>query len=770
MPTPLLIVDDDPFFGSVVSDFLAERGYAPTHVRTAADAEEWLLEGEPVVALVDVYLEEGDSLGVCRRIRGLSPDTSILLMTGRPEGFALGDDAGVLIDDFFVKSKDLDELGRRVAARVEQASSLRTLRQRERLLALLADVARAIAEITDLGALAGAIGPLVLRFPGVVGVRLEVPGIGASGPTVTLVEIGNLQADGNALDAVELGEAGSGWLTLRMEGTARLDRDVLETLGRMIASAVSAARTFESLRERQVRLEHGYVARQRQLAWMEARLQRLTDARDSMLALLSHDLRTPLAIILGNCQLVQESPGRPELVKRANETIQRQSDRMSKMVEELLDRYRRDAANSSSTEVGDLTEVAREMVANLEGLAVRKRQHVELLVGGPAPVEADFAELREVFANLIENALRHSPEGSTVTVSVKVVDDRVAVFVRDRGPGFGKSSATGGSGLGLGLRASGRIVAAAGGKLELTDHPIGGAVATFDLPLATDIPGGLWVLLVGRDGNRVDRLGESLGRAWNTSVSTEATQAEHRVRRGPPAVVVVDVEEGEDDPGFAFLRFLKGDADLAPIPVIAIVPPLGTAWPERLHRLGAYSVLRRPVEVDTLMEAVRRTMKATVEAMKSVVGRATDSLTGAETVEFLLARLPGVLGDYAAVGQPLPLIIVDPVGLPDVNRTWGWAVGDHLLVWLSGFLRELCAAGEWCARANGGRFILVTRCKTMEAANARAAEIVDAIGKARPRLGVARVPVQVSARAVDAVILASDPESWTTTLRGAEEG
>ena len=65
-------------------------------------------------------------------------------------------------------------------------------------------------------------------------------------------------------------------------------------------------------------------------------------------------LRSPLAVILGNCQLVEENGYRPDQTRKVFEVIKRQGERMNKMVEELLDRYRRDRAGAPTTEIGDL--------------------------------------------------------------------------------------------------------------------------------------------------------------------------------------------------------------------------------------------------------------------------------------------------------------------------------------------------------------------------------------------------------------------------------
>lgn len=770
--TPLVIVDDDPLYGRILCDFFGQRGYSPVLARTVRAGETAVREIQPAVALIDIYLEDGDGLDLCRWIRDHAADTATLLMTARPEGFALGDNRGGIVDDFFIKSNDLVELARRVAARVEQASSLRALRRRERLLAAVGEVAQATASFTDLGELARVLAPLLLKLPGVQGARVEAPPVGHAGDArlVTLLEVGRLNAVNEHVDAIPLPDSGEGWLILQMESDEHLDRDVVETLARLVSSAITAGRCFESLRTRQVYLEHGYAARQRQVAWMQARLERLTDARDSMVALLSHDLRGPLSVILGHCQLSEETGFRPETVRKGIEVIRRQADRMNKMVEELLDRYRNDRVGGMATELGDLGVLARELAPVLEPIAQRKGQILRLQIDGPAPVEANLPELREVLANLIENAIRHSPDGSSIDIAVHTREGRVYGSVRDRGPGFGRGGAPGGSGLGLGLQASSRIVATAGGRLVVDDHPEGGAVVRFDLPVATERPGGVWILLAGRDADRLDRLSESMGRTWDTSVFTDLAAAVPRLRRSPPAVVVVDLDEGQDDVGIELVRLLKDDPDLALIPVLAVVPPSSAnPWNDRLTRLGTYAIFRRPVDHGRIQERIRNAIREVNDAATSFVGRRADSLTGAETVEFFLARMPALIQESRSAQAPLPIVVVDVPGLADVNLTWGWAIGDHLLVWLAKELRDRCAAGEWCVRSGGGRFLLVTAERSLIDAERRATELSRWIAGARPRLGVTRVPVQVRTLTVDAVTLSSDPEAWTSLVRGDEE-
>ena len=146
----------------------------------------------------------------------------------------------------------------------------------------------------------------------------------------------------------------------------------------------------------------------------------------------------------------------------------------------------------------DLAVVARDMVVELLPLAVRKQIDLGYERDGelPAMVSGQPVLLREMIANLIDNALRYTPEGGSVTVAVGRREDGVRVVVRDNGPGIPEAqrqnvflrffrletSDTLGSGLGLSIVRE--IVLAHGGEIALDDAAGGGLLVTVRLPAA----------------------------------------------------------------------------------------------------------------------------------------------------------------------------------------------------------------------------------------------------------------------------------------------
>lgn len=218
--------------------------------------------------------------------------------------------------------------------------------------------------------------------------------------------------------------------------------------------------------------------------------------RTALLAAVSHDLRTPLAGIKAAVSSLR-SPDvswQPEEQAELLASIEDSTDRLHRIVANLLDlsRLQADAVRPTIGELG-LEDVVSRTVADLpHGERVTLRLAPEL-----PPVRSDAGLLDRVVANLVENALRHSPPDRPVTVATSTVGDRVELRVVDRGPGvtdrdkeqmfvafqrLGDSRA--GDGLGLGLAVARGLSQALGGALTAEDTPGGGLTMVLDLPAA----------------------------------------------------------------------------------------------------------------------------------------------------------------------------------------------------------------------------------------------------------------------------------------------
>jgi len=204
----------------------------------------------------------------------------------------------------------------------------------------------------------------------------------------------------------------------------------------------------------------------------------------------SHELRTPLATISGYTELARRRPGDPETAATALAKVEEESGRMTALVEDLLLLARLDAGRPLEREPVDLTRLLLEAVSDARVLAPDHAWRLDL-PGEAVEVTGDEQRLHQVVTNLLTNARKHTPAGTTVTVRANAG----GFTVHDDGPGFppdlaaaaferftrGDDSRTRTGGAGLGLALVSAIVAAHGGSVSLDSRP-GDTTVRVDLP------------------------------------------------------------------------------------------------------------------------------------------------------------------------------------------------------------------------------------------------------------------------------------------------
>jgi two-component system OmpR family sensor kinase len=208
----------------------------------------------------------------------------------------------------------------------------------------------------------------------------------------------------------------------------------------------------------------------------------------------SHELRTPLTTIHGYAQLSLHQ-GDPELFTHAMGKVMVETTRMASLVEDLLLLARLDAGRPLDSRPVDLSRLALDSVTDARIVAPSHHWELEL-PAEPIIVIGDEQRLHQVVANLLTNARRHTPPGTTVTVAATSSDRSALLTIRDDGPGIpadllpnvfqrftradtARNRATGGAGLGLSLAQS--IAQAHHGTLTLTSTP-GNTNFTLALP------------------------------------------------------------------------------------------------------------------------------------------------------------------------------------------------------------------------------------------------------------------------------------------------
>jgi PAS domain S-box-containing protein len=222
------------------------------------------------------------------------------------------------------------------------------------------------------------------------------------------------------------------------------------------------------------------------------RRQRL---REDLVAMLSHDIRTPLMTVLNALQLLRRSED-PARTRRAHEYIEAGTRSALALAQNFVDAAR---IESGALEVVRAPASVNEIVARVtaEQEVTARARGVELRVSLAADVPAlalDVSLIERALANLVSNALKFSPEKTTVVVATGADGGRVRISVADRGPGipaerrsslftrFGLGEVRTDDSTGLGLFIVRTVVSAHGGRVSLDCPAEGGSVFTVELP------------------------------------------------------------------------------------------------------------------------------------------------------------------------------------------------------------------------------------------------------------------------------------------------
>lgn len=285
--------------------------------------------------------------------------------------------------------------------------------------------------------------------------------------------------------------AGAAFGMVPQDRTAALINRVLALVAQVLAAAVVIQQLELREREREAADERA------------RRLDALQDQerqKDEFLSMAAHELRTPISTLRGYAQMAQagaKRAGAPDVVAVAARIL-RQVDRLARLVADLADISRIDSGGLDlHHDTLDLVWLVREVLE--EQRIANPGRHLDLLCDGTLPaLHADAQRLEQVLNNLVDNAIKYSPEGGPVHVRLWRDGAAACVSVRDEGIGIppgeqerlferfyrAQSGARRFRGLGAGLYISRRIVEGHGGRIWVESSPEQGSTFGIALPIA----------------------------------------------------------------------------------------------------------------------------------------------------------------------------------------------------------------------------------------------------------------------------------------------
>jgi signal transduction histidine kinase len=276
----------------------------------------------------------------------------------------------------------------------------------------------------------------------------------------------------------------------------------LQQAAQAVANGRLEARVPVQGRDEMAALAGTFNEMARQLETAAHKQRELEQLRRDLIAWVGHDLRTPLASIRAIVEALADGIVEdPQTVTRYLHTAQRDIRALSALIDDLFEMAQLDAGGIPlARQPGSLADLISDTLESFSALA--KQRDVRLtgeVAGHIDPVNMDTQKMGRVLANLLSNALRHTPAGGAVSLRAAAADEAITITVSDTGDGIdpadlphvfeqfyrgekSRSRATGGSGLGLAIAR--QIVAAHGGQITAESEPEQGTTIHITLPIA----------------------------------------------------------------------------------------------------------------------------------------------------------------------------------------------------------------------------------------------------------------------------------------------
>jgi len=368
---------------------------------------------------------------------------------------------------------------------------------------------------------------------------------------------------------------------------------------------------------------------ERQIEQQARDLADLNRRKDEFVAMLSHELRNPMAPIFNALQLIGQEGGENTLQREARGVIDRQMRHLSRLVDDLLEVARITTGRIHlHLERVNLNGIIERAVERVRPLIERRKQNLSVtLIEQVVWLDADSTRMEQVLGNLLTNASKYNDAGGKIWLTVEVPDGHVVIRVQDNGIGMApdllphifdlftqadKSLDRSEGGLGIGLALAKNLVELHQGMIKVHSDGIGrGSEFTVRLPLDRS-SGGLdesiprqrkvsdtksLRILVVDDNVDAAKMAAMLLRSWGHEVRTanDGPSALQRARGFHPHVVLLDIGLPDMD-GYEVARHIRRDANLKGVRLIAVTGYGQDSDRQRAKEAGFDVHMVKPVE------------------------------------------------------------------------------------------------------------------------------------------------------------------------------
>ncbi len=428
------------------------------------------------------------------------------------------------------------------------------------------------------------------------------------------------------------------------------DVALAQHLANQLAIAIYQASLFEQLQrelaERQQTQEQ-LSERNQQLALSNQELARATRLKDEFLATMSHELRTPLNAILGMTEGMEDETFGPvnAAQHRALHTIEHSGNHLLSLINDILDVAKIEAGQMTlDPQPTKVAQLCAASLAFIHSQAVKKRIQVNTDIAPHLPILwLDERRMRQVLINLLNNAVKFTPEGGeiTLTASMSSTSQRLHLAIRDNGIGIAEADQSRlfqpfvqidsalnrqFTGTGLGLALVKRIVELHGGTVSLVSEVGVGSCFTLDLPLvypshpssssdlvtpmtssslAPPIMSAPLVLLAEDNEANILTISSYLAaKGYRLQTVSNGQEAVDAILADPPDIVLMDIQMPEMD-GITAIQKIRYHPALAQLPIIALTALAMEGDRERCLQAGATDYLSKPVRLRELLDLIQ---------------------------------------------------------------------------------------------------------------------------------------------------------------------